>query len=191
MKNVDVTESSNVALKEQVETSTPEAGCSEEIKNEADKVVESIIDNVTKNLADESLSTNGCQEQVESAQDKNSNSGSHLNISADNLGSMEPIEKENLNIEKAFEINKSDEQKEKVIEISKSDVQDEKVIEINKSDVQDEKVLEINKSDMQDEKVLEVSESDVQNEKDTNNIVEKEVVLTEVNGTHSEADILM
>ena len=176
MKNAEVAEISDTALKEQVETSIPEADLSEEIKNEADKVVESIIDNVTKVLTDESLSTNGCQEQVESPQDKNSIDCSHSNNYADD--SMQPIEKENKNIEKVLEMNKSDEQ-------------ELKLLESNKSDVQREKVIEIDKCDVKDEKVLEDSESDVLKEKDTKITKEKEVVLTEVNGSHSNADVLM
>ena len=175
MKKVEV---ADAALKEQVESSIPEADCSENIKSEADKVVESIIDNVTKVLTDESLSTNGCQEQVESPQDKNSIDGSHLNNPADNLDSMQPVEKENQNIEKVLEMNKSDEQELKLLESDKSDVEGEKVIEIDKCDVKDEKVLED-------------SQSDIQKEKDTKITKEKEVVLTEVNGSHSNTDVLM
>ena len=162
MKKLEV---ADAALKEQVETSIPEADLSEEIKNEADKVVESIIDNVTKVLTDESLSTNGCQEQVESPQDKNSIDGSHLNNSADKLHSMQPVEKENQNIEKVLEMNKSDEQELELLESNKSDVQSEKVIEDSESIVQKEKYTEITE--------------------------EKKVVLTEVNGSHSNADVLM
>ena len=162
MKKVEV---ADAALKEQVESSIPEADCSENIKSEADKVVESIIDNVTKVLTDESLSTNGCQEQVESPQDKNSIVCSHLNSSADNLDSMQPVEKENQNIEKVLEMNKSDEQELELLESNKSDVQSEKVIEDSESIVQKEKYTEITE--------------------------EKKVVLTEVNGSHSNADVLM